>query len=113
MGDGHEVDPLQLRDYADYVRHLSIHGFRRIRLVAQYEGCNPDGFTGLLTPLGEACTALQDSVVEPLFEMATEKLNGTAQGVMAAAEDYGLAEAEAEERLEQHQGPLGGDQFVV
>lgn len=105
-GGGHEVDPAQLRDYADYVADLAL-SVETIRISAMYEGMNSTGFTGLLTPIGHGCEAVRSEVLQPLFEMLQRKLHQTGEGVRTAAYQYGLAEVEAQERIDRA-GKSGG-----
>ncbi|WP_216213082.1 hypothetical protein [Amycolatopsis aidingensis] len=71
-----------------------------VRLSAMYEGMNSTGFTGLLTPIGDGCEAARTNLLQPMFEMLQRKLNQTGEGVRTAAYKYGLAEVEAQERVE-------------
>lgn len=109
-GNGYDVDPLQLRDYADYVNKLSM-SVTTIQYSAMYEGMNPEGFTGLLTPIGAACGEIRERVLEPVFSMFQEKLNQTGEGVRVAAKKYGLAEAETHEQVERAEH-TGGNRAV-
>lgn len=98
--DGYGVDPLELRDYADYVNKLSM-SVTTIQYSAMYEGMNPAGFTGLLTPIGTACEQVREQILGPVFSMLQAKLNETGEGVRVAAKKYGLAEAEARDQAER------------
>lgn len=71
-----------------------------IRIDAQYEGLSTKGFTGLLAPIGDSFSAFGQETLGPLAEMATKKMNQMADSLLSAAEQYGLAEAEAHERIE-------------
>ncbi|MFD6793449.1 MULTISPECIES: hypothetical protein [Prauserella salsuginis group] len=97
---GHEVDPLVLRDLAKYISNLAT-SFEVIRIDAQHEGLSVKGFTGLLAPIGDSFSAFGQETLGPLAEMATTKMNQMADSLLSAAEQYGLAEAEAQERIER------------
>ncbi|GAA1213514.1 hypothetical protein [Prauserella alba] len=109
-GDGYDVDPLQLRDYADYVSKLSM-SVTTIQYSAMYEGMNPEGFTGLLTPIGTACEQVRERILTSVFSMLQAKLNETGEGVRVAAKKYGLAEAETQEQVERAED-TGGHRVV-
>ncbi|KID29519.1 hypothetical protein HQ32_02932 [Prauserella sp. Am3] len=97
---GHEVDPLVLRDFSKYISDLA-SSFEVIRIDAQHEGLSDKGFTGLLSPVGDSFQALGKDTLEPLTRMAINKMNQMADSLIAAAQQYGLAEAEAKERIER------------
>ncbi|WP_253866291.1 hypothetical protein [Prauserella halophila] len=79
-----------------------------IRIDAQYEGLSAKGFTGLLAPIGDSFSAFGQETLGPISEMATKKMNQMADSLLSAAEQYGLAEAEAQERIER---PAEGGDF--
>lgn len=107
---GHEVDPRELRAYANYVGDLSGSVYT-IQLSAMFEGMNSTGFTGLLTPIGVACDEVRESILRPVFEMIQTKLHQTGEGVRVAAYKYGLEEIESQERIERT-GKGGGPRAV-
>jgi hypothetical protein len=107
---GHEVDPRELRAYADYVGDLSGSVYT-VQLAAMFEGMNSTGFTGLLTPIGMACEEVRESILRPVFEMIQTKLYQTGEGVRVAAYRYGLEEIENQERIES--AGKGGDPRAI
>lgn len=106
-GGGYDVDPLELRNYANYTQDLA-QDVETMRITAMYEGMNPEGFTGLLKPIGAACKEVRSQVLHQVFDLLREKLHDTAEGVRTAARQYGLAEAEAEEQTKRA-GNSGGN----
>lgn len=89
--DGHAVDPKELWKYHKYLYEL--HTFaNEIENVACAEGLNPEGFTGLLSPLQEGCNQLADHVVSPAFMKFKDKISGLADAVEKSAKSYGLTD---------------------
>ncbi|AOS61338.1 hypothetical protein [Actinoalloteichus hymeniacidonis] len=94
MSDEVEVAVDELHNYAGSLEGLQ-GGIDAIRNYMYEQGCNKDGFTGLLTLLHPAVDLVGDLFNETL-NFGQDRLSGTAEGIQRNAETYSEAEAKIE-----------------
>jgi hypothetical protein len=81
-----EVEPEELSGYATYMRSLAT-AFDRIDGYAREEGCETDGFTGLLALLRPAVGLVGDLYGAGL-DFGRDRLEGAADGLELTALEY-------------------------
>jgi hypothetical protein len=81
-----DVDPAELRAYAQYMRDLS-GSFDEITRFIQGQGCDTSGLLGLLSILTSPLTAI-GNVAAGALGLGLDRLQGSADGLIRAAEDY-------------------------
>lgn len=86
MSSQFDVDPAELRAYAQYMRDLS-SSFDDITRFLQGQGCDTSGFLGLLAILTSPLTAI-GNVAASALGLGLDRLQGSAEGLTRAAADY-------------------------
>jgi hypothetical protein len=81
-----DVDPAELKAYAQYMRELSA-SFDEITSFIQGQGCDTSGLLGLLSILTSPLTAIGGIVADALG-VGLDRLQSSAEGLIRAAEDY-------------------------
>ena len=81
-----DVDPAELKAYAQYMRELS-SSFNDITRFLQGQGCDTSGFLGLLSILTSPLTAIGNVAAGQLLT-GLDRLVGSAEGLVRAAQDY-------------------------
>ncbi|APU12580.1 MULTISPECIES: hypothetical protein [Actinoalloteichus] len=94
MSDEFEVAADELHNYAGSLDGLH-GGIDAIRNYMYEQGCNKDGFTGLLMVLHPVIDLVGDLFNETL-NFGQDRLSGTAEGIQRNAETYSEAEARIE-----------------
>ncbi|ASO18146.1 hypothetical protein FHR81_002542 [Actinoalloteichus hoggarensis] len=94
MSDEVEVAVDALHDYAGSLDGLH-GGIDAIRNYMYEQGCNKDGFTGLLMVLHPVIDLVGD-LFNSTLDFGQDRLSGTAEGIQRNAEVYSEAEAQIE-----------------
>lgn len=106
MADIH-VTARELHDCGTYYSEVVSQNFLTVRMTAEYEGCNPNGFDSLLLfPLADLMNMLKDTT-QAAFNLAQTKMVGLGEALTTAANTYGWAEVEAQDQAEKA-GKSGG-----
>lgn len=84
-------DPEKLREFSKYLADDQWRDIWWATHQAWKEGCNTDGFTGLLFPLQGVMQGMQD-MLGKINEVVHTKLDATAQGLRNAADMYEQAD---------------------
>ena len=84
--DQFHVEPAELKQYSQYMRNLAT-AFDTIAKFTRGEGCNVMGFIGLLGVLVPAVNVVGE-VYTAALHLAKDRLEGSADGLRASAEDY-------------------------
>lgn len=86
MSGQFDVDPEELRAYAQYMQQLS-GSFQSITSFLQGQGADTSGLIGLLSILVNPVQAIA-GVVSGALGVGLDKLQGSAEGLLRAADDY-------------------------
>jgi hypothetical protein len=69
---------------------------------AAFEGANPIGFTGLLSPVAEAMPLLEGFIRKAFSELLEDRIDGLADALKRVALEYGKVDEEAEAEFQEN-----------
>lgn len=98
---GYTIVAEELREYALYLRHHPANDMAEtVDTQARLQGCNPDGFTGLMTPLAGFMPQLA-GMVTTLCNLAAARINNVSDAIIATVDDYEHVEAHNEKKISE------------
>lgn len=92
-------DPQQLRDWASWMRNQVSTDFDTVGTYAREQGCCKDGFTGVFEVLKPVMDLIADAFDEGVG-WAKDRVESTASGLDATADEYDRVEQGNENRLD-------------
>ncbi len=98
---GFKVDEAQVADFGGYLGAEASQTLPDIEKLAREEGMSDDGFTGLLSPLGDIVKGEGAEMVGQAFNVMQDLMCNLGDGVIGAAKSYGYVDAENSSMLER------------
>jgi len=91
---GFKVDENQVADFGGYLGAEAAETLPTIETLARDEGMSDDGFTGLLSELGDIVNGSASVEVGAAFSLMQTKMCDLGDGVIATARNYGYRDAD-------------------